>query len=44
MQHEYSDAPITAWGGMKEMKELLDKSGIRKKLAGLNLPETLLIR
>lgn len=39
MQYEYSDNPVTAWGGMQEMKELIDKTGISKKLQELGLPE-----
>src|SRR3954463_11758087 len=40
MQHEYTDKMVTAWGGMKEMKMLLDKTGIREKLSPLGLPES----
>jgi hypothetical protein len=39
MEHQYTDEMVTAWGGMKEMKELIDKTGISKKLAELGLPE-----
>ncbi len=39
MQHEYSDNMVTPWGGMKEMKQLIDKTGISKKLKELGLPE-----
>ena len=38
MRYEYSDKPVTAWGGMNEMKSLLDKSGVLDKLLDLNLP------
>ena len=38
MRHEYSDKMVTPWGGMKEMKELIDRTGISKKLAELGLP------
>ena len=38
MEHEYTDELVTAWGGMKEMKMLIDKTGISKKLGGLGLP------
>jgi hypothetical protein len=34
------DKPVTAWGGMQEMKILIDKSGISKKLSELGLPES----
>ncbi|HEY5367583.1 MAG TPA: hypothetical protein VIJ75_01210 [Hanamia sp.] len=39
MQHEYSDNMVTPWGGMKEMKTLIDKTGISKKLLELGLPQ-----
>jgi DDE family transposase len=39
MKHEYTDKMVTPWGGMKEMKDLIDKTGIREKLAELQLPE-----
>jgi hypothetical protein len=39
MQHEYSDNLVTPWGGMQEMKILIDKTGIRQKLESLNLPQ-----
>jgi hypothetical protein len=38
MQHEYTDEMLTAWGGMKEMKMLIDKTGISEKLSQLGLP------
>jgi hypothetical protein len=31
MQHEYTDKMVTPWGGMKEIKMLIDKTGISKK-------------
>ena len=34
-----SDNMVTPWGGMKEMKMLIDKSGIRNKLLELGLPQ-----
>jgi Transposase DDE domain group 1 len=40
MKHIYTDQPVTPWGGMKEMKELLDRTGISEKLITLNLPES----
>src|SRR4051794_6273283 len=40
MQHEYTDKMVTPWGGMKEMKMLIDKTGIRGKLSQLGLPES----
>ena len=39
MKHEYSDNLVTPWGGMQEMKMLLDKTGISKKLLELGLPQ-----
>ena len=39
MEHHYTDKLVTAWGGMKEMKMLIDKTGISKKLSTLELPE-----
>jgi hypothetical protein len=39
MEHHYTDKLVTPWGGMKEMKMLIDKTGISKKLATLGLPE-----
>lgn len=35
---EYSDNPVTPWGGMQEMKLLVDKTGILPKLRELPLP------
>jgi hypothetical protein len=40
MRHEYTDKMVIPWGGMKEMKELIDKSGIGGKIAELGLPES----
>ena len=37
MRHEYSDNLVTPWAGMKEMKMLIDKTGISKKLLELGL-------
>ncbi|WP_301923202.1 hypothetical protein [Ferruginibacter sp.] len=39
MKHEYSDNLATPWGGMKEMKMLIDKTGINKKIIELGLPQ-----
>jgi len=35
---EYTDRPVSAWGGMRLMKELIDHSEIRKCLGTLDLP------
>lgn len=39
MEHEYSDKSVTPWGGMLQMKQVIDKSGISKKLSEIGLPE-----
>ena len=39
LKHEYSDNLVTPWGGMQEMKMLIDKTGISKKLLELGLPQ-----
>src|SRR5436305_40813 len=39
LAQEYSDKNVTAWGGMQEMKMLIEKSGISKKIEKLGLPE-----
>ena len=39
MNYSYSDKAVTPWGGMLQMKRLIDKSGIREKLFELKLPE-----
>jgi hypothetical protein len=40
MDIEYTDEQVTPWGGMKEMKMLLEKTGISQKLSSLGLPES----
>jgi hypothetical protein len=35
---EYSSKPVSSWGGMRIMKEMLDKAGIREMLMELPLP------
>jgi len=40
LRHQYVDQSVTPWGGMQEMKKLIDKTGIRKKLMELGLPES----
>ena len=39
MKHQYSDKPVTPWGGMKEMKELIDKTGISEQIKKIGIPE-----
>ncbi|MCS6823075.1 MAG: hypothetical protein NZ529_02180 [Cytophagaceae bacterium] len=39
MHYECTDKCVTPWGGMLQMKRLLDKTGIRKVLEELGLPE-----
>lgn len=36
---EYSSKPVSSWGGMRLMKELLDKAEVREMLAELPLPQ-----
>jgi hypothetical protein len=36
---EYSDQNVTPWGGMQEMKILLEKTGISKKMEEIGLPD-----
>ena len=36
---EYSDEKVTAWGGMRLMKEVLERSGVSAHLAEAALPE-----
>ena len=38
MKYEYSDLQVSPWGGMQEMKQVLDKTGISKKLSSFGLP------
>jgi hypothetical protein len=33
MKYEYTDKQLTPWGGMREMKSLLETIGISKKLS-----------
>jgi len=40
LRHEYVDQSVTPWGGMQEMKKLIDKTGISTKLSSLELPES----
>ena len=40
MEVQFSDKQVTPWGGLVLMKKLLDRTGIRKKLSELNLPES----
>lgn len=35
---KFTNRPVSAWGGMRLMKELIDRSGIRQQLASLDLP------
>lgn len=36
---EFTDKQVTAWGGMKLMKDMLDSIGIREYLSSLDIPE-----
>jgi hypothetical protein len=40
LRHQYVDQSVTPWGGMQEMKKLIDKTGISNKLLELGLPES----
>jgi hypothetical protein len=35
---EYSDRDVTPWGGMKQMKDMVDRTGIKTALRKLYLP------
>lgn len=39
IQVEFSDKKVTAWGGMKLMKDMLDGIGIKEFMRSLDLPE-----
>lgn len=39
IQIEFTDKKVSAWGGMKLMKDMLDGVGITEFMIGLNLPE-----
>ena len=39
MDYQYSDKSVTPWGGMLQMKRLMDASGIREKLIELSMPQ-----
>jgi hypothetical protein len=39
MHIEYTDKTVTPWGGMIQMKRLMDETGLREFLVSLNLPE-----
>jgi hypothetical protein len=36
---EYSDKPVTPFGGMALMKRFIDQTGVREHLATLDLPQ-----
>jgi hypothetical protein len=36
---EYSDQKVSSWGGMKLMKDLVARTGIKDQLRQLSLPE-----
>ncbi len=40
MEHKYTDKMVTPRGGMKEMKILIEKTGIAEKLSQLGLPQS----
>ena len=39
IKFEYTDRPVTSWGGMRLMKSLIDQTGIREYLQTLDLPQ-----
>lgn len=39
IQIEFTDKKVTAWGGMKLMKDMLDSTGIKGFMRALDLPE-----
>ena len=39
IQVAFTDQKVTAWGGMKLMKDMLDGIGIKEFMSGLDLPE-----
>src|ERR1039457_3698925 len=39
IQVEFTDKKVTAWGGMKLMKDMVDSIGIKEFMSGLDLPE-----
>jgi hypothetical protein len=40
LQIQFSDKQVSPWGGLILMKEILDKTGVSKKLSELNLPQS----
>jgi hypothetical protein len=36
---KFSNKKVSAWGGMKWMKDLVDSTGIKEFMSDLNLPE-----
>ena len=38
LRHQYVDDPVTPWGGMQEMKKVIERTGISSKLLELGLP------
>jgi len=39
IQVSFTNKNVTAWGGMKLMKDMLDSIGIKEFMGGLDLPE-----
>lgn len=40
LPHEYTDEPVTPWGGMHEMKMIIEKTGILEEIEQLPLPKS----
>lgn len=39
IRYEFVEKPVSAWGGMRMMKELIDRTGIKEFMKGLPLPK-----
>ena len=39
IRYEFVEKPVSAWGGMRMMKELLDRTGIKEFMEKLPLPK-----
>lgn len=40
LEHEYTDKPVTPWGGMQEMKMVIEKTCILEEIEKLPLPQS----
>jgi len=39
IRYEFVEKPVSAWGGMRMMKELIDRTGVREYMEKLPLPK-----